>query len=59
MVSRLHQATIFALYQMSVALGILLLPFALIARRVGISLPVHKLVSRLGAAYEEAAEPNA
>lgn len=52
MVSRLYRTTVFALYQCSLLLGILLMPFALVARRVGLTLPVHHLVERLGNAYD-------
>jgi hypothetical protein len=52
MVSPLYRGIVFALYQLSIVLGIALLPLALAARRVGISLPLGRLVSRLGAAYE-------
>ena len=54
MASRLYRATVFALYQCSLLLGILLMPFALVAGRVGLTLPVHRLVTRLGDAYERA-----
>lgn len=40
-----------ALYQLSVVLGIVLLPVAAVTRRVGVPLPVHQLVERLGDAY--------
>lgn len=52
MIERLYATTLFALYQMSVALGILLLPLALLTRRFGFTPPVHRLVGRLGAAYD-------
>lgn len=41
-----------ALYHASVALGILLLPVAMLARHLGISVPVGQFVRRLGDAYE-------
>jgi len=44
--------TLFALYQLTVLVGIALLPVALVARRAGIPLPIHRLIERLGAAYE-------
>jgi hypothetical protein len=52
MESRLSRITLFALYQLTVLVGIALLPFALVARRAGIALPIHRLIERLGAAYE-------
>lgn len=52
MESRLYNATLFALYQLSVLLGIVLLPVALVARRAGVMLPIHRIIDRLGKAYE-------
>ena len=54
MESRLYRTTLLALYQMSLLLGILVMPFALVARQVGVTLPVHRVVTRLGDAYERA-----
>ena len=54
MESRLYPTTLLALYQFSLAVGILLMPFALLARQAGFTLPVHRLVDRLGDAYERA-----
>lgn len=54
MIDRAHRATLFALYQLSIALGILLLPIALAANRVGLRLPLHRLVEGLGSRYEAA-----
>ncbi|WP_170178707.1 hypothetical protein [Halapricum salinum] len=52
MESRLSRIALFALYQLTVLVGIALLPIALVARRAGIPLPIHRLIERLGAAYE-------
>ncbi len=52
--SRLYRATLLGLYQLSLITGIVLLPFALATRRLGLPLPVHRLVTRLGSAYERA-----
>jgi len=54
MESRLYRTTLLALYQFSLLLGILMMPLALVARKVGLTLPVHRLVARLGDAYERA-----
>ncbi|WP_202935113.1 hypothetical protein [Halorussus amylolyticus] len=54
MPTRLHRATLFALYQMSVAISICLLPLALLAKQAGLQLPVHRVVNRLGQAYDAA-----
>ena len=56
METRLRRTSLFALYQMSIVLGIALLPVALLARRVGVELPFGAFIDRLGAAYETAAE---
>lgn len=55
MESRLYRAAVFALYQCSLLAGIFMLPIALIVRKAGLDLPVHRLVVRLGRAYERAA----
>jgi len=52
METRLYRGTLLALYQISLILGIALLPIALAARQVGIALPIHRMVTRLGEAYE-------
>ncbi len=52
MVSRLYRATVFALYQLTLVVGIALLPLALVARRLGVPLPIHRAITRLGEAYE-------
>jgi len=54
MIVPFQRATLFALYQMSIILGILLLPVALLAQRGGVNIPIGDLVDRLGRAYENA-----
>ncbi|PSQ07241.1 hypothetical protein BRC95_04880 [Halobacteriales archaeon QS_5_68_33] len=49
---QLQRATVFVLYQLSLLVGIVLLPMALAMRRIGIVLPVHRVVDRLETAYE-------
>ena len=56
MESRLHRITLFALYQLTVLVGIAMLPVALVARRAGIALPIHRMIERLDAAYESKTE---
>ncbi|WP_410764593.1 hypothetical protein [Haloferax sp. DFSO60] len=51
---RLTRPVLFAAYQLSVATGIALLPIALAARRVGVTLPIRRLVEVTGGAYERA-----
>ncbi len=55
MIDRIKQATLFALYQFSIALGITLLPLAVALDRVGLTLPMHRIVERVGSAYEQTA----
>ncbi|SEO83418.1 hypothetical protein SAMN04487948_105386 [Halogranum amylolyticum] len=52
MIETASRLTLFALYQFTVALGILLFPVAVLARRVGVELPLGRVVARLGTAYE-------
>jgi hypothetical protein len=50
MIDRLRHATLFALYQLSIVLGIVLLPIALVFGRLGLRLPLDRLVRELGEA---------
>ncbi|MFB6081373.1 MAG: hypothetical protein ABEJ67_00995 [Halanaeroarchaeum sp.] len=52
MIDRLTTAAAFTAYQTTVALGITLLPVALLANRLGVRLPVHRLIERTESAYE-------
>jgi hypothetical protein len=52
METRLHSGLLFALYQMSLMLGIALMPVAFVTSRLGFTLPVHRMVDRFSAAYE-------
>ena len=56
MESRLYRATLFVLYQLTVLVGIAFLPVALVARRVGVAVPIHRAIDRLETAYEGATE---
>jgi hypothetical protein len=49
MIQTVSRFTAFALYQLTVLLGIVLLPVALLARRVGLQLSVRPLLDRLEA----------
>lgn len=55
MPSRAYRSSVFVLYQLSLMLGIVLLPVALAAERVGFRLPIGRVVDRLGEAYDRAA----
>jgi len=50
----LERAALFALYQASIAIGILLLPVALLAKQAGVTPPINRVVKRLDRAYENA-----
>jgi hypothetical protein len=54
MISMLQRAALYALYQASIAVGIVLLPVALLLGRLGVTLPIHRVVERLGEAYTNA-----
>lgn len=56
MFDSVRRAAVFALYQASVAAGIFLLPVALFTRRLGLTLPVHRVVSALDDSLEAAAD---
>jgi hypothetical protein len=55
MIHGLRRISLFALYQIVVFLGIVLMPVALAASRLGVSLPVGRLVESVGSAYEDVA----
>jgi hypothetical protein len=50
---RIYRATVLALYQLTVFVGILLLPIAVVTRKAGIPIPLHRAIERLDEAYEE------
>lgn len=52
MESRLVRTTLFALYQLSLLVGIVMMPIALVTRQVGFTPPIHRVIDRLGEAYE-------
>lgn len=54
MIERAYRATVLALYQVSLAVGIAMFPIALVASRAGVTLPVHRAIDRLGEAYDDA-----
>lgn len=43
----LSRALVFGAYQLTIAVGILLLPAAIVTRHFGVSLPVHRLIRGL------------
>jgi hypothetical protein len=52
MAPRLYTAALFALYQLTLLAGILMMPLALLTQRVGLRLPIDAAVATLNDAYE-------
>ena len=52
MISRVYHATLFALYQLCIMIGIVAMPLALTARQAGFTLPVHRVLANVEDAYE-------
>jgi hypothetical protein len=50
---RVYRTTLLVVYQLTLLAGIVLLPFAVAARRVGLRVPVHRAVERVGERYEQ------
>jgi hypothetical protein len=53
MTTRLTRALLFVTYQLTVLLGVLFMPVALVARQFGLSVPFGRLVVRLGEAIDQ------
>ncbi len=45
---------LFGAYQLSLLIGILLLPVAVVAGRLGVTLPIHRVIQTLERAHERA-----
>lgn len=56
MIDRLRRCTLFALYQATLVVGIAMLPLAVALDRVGVTLPMHRLVGTVGGALDAARE---
>ncbi|WP_251330465.1 hypothetical protein [Haloplanus pelagicus] len=54
MLDTLYRAGVFAVYQAILVAGLLLMPLALLAGRLGVSVPLGDLVAVAGRAYEDA-----
>ncbi|MBZ6496426.1 MULTISPECIES: hypothetical protein [Natrinema] len=52
MISRAYHATLFALYQLCIVIGIVAMPLAIAARQAGVTLPVHRILENVEEAYE-------
>ena len=50
---RLYRATLFALYQLTLIAGIVMLPVALVTRRIGVRVPMDSAVRSLKTSYEQ------
>ncbi|MEZ3115084.1 hypothetical protein RYH80_04010 [Halobaculum sp. MBLA0147] len=50
--TRARRATTFALHQLTLLVGILVLPVALLARRAGVVLPIRRLVEWANETYD-------
>lgn len=50
----LYRAGAFAAYQVTLLVGIALMPLALLARRLGVTIPLGDLVSAAASAYDGA-----
>jgi len=57
--STVYRAMAFVMYQLSLLTGIALFPMAVLMRKVGVTLPVHRVVSRAGDVYERAGSHSA
>ena len=54
MFESLYRVGAFAAYQLTLVVGIALMPLALLARRLGVTVPVGDLVATAGRAYDGA-----
>jgi hypothetical protein len=50
---RLHRATLLALYQLSLLVGIILMPVALVTSQFGVRLPIDRAIMGLKEKYEQ------
>jgi hypothetical protein len=54
MKSKLRRTGLLAVYELTVLLGILAMPLAMLARRAGVNLPVRQLIESVDDAYRDA-----
>lgn len=52
MIESLYRAGAFAAYQITLVVGIVLMPLVLFARRLGVTIPFGDLVAATGQAYD-------
>lgn len=55
MIERFTKLALLTAYQSTLALGIALMPVALVARKAGVTLPVHRLIEVTEDAYRSVA----
>lgn len=53
--NRIYRATLLVLYQLTLLVGIAMMPLAMAVRKAGVTLPVHRPIERLGDAYDRIA----
>jgi hypothetical protein len=56
MIETTYRAGLLVAYQFAVFVGIVLMPVALLARQVGVTLPIGRFVQTLDNAYTDAAD---
>ena len=52
MITSVYRATLFALYQLCIVVGILMMPLAIAAQQAGVTLPIHRVLANVEEAYE-------
>ena len=56
METHLQRVGLAVVYQVTLLVGIMLLPLALVARRIGVAVPYHRFLGSLKDAYDRATE---
>ena len=56
METHLQRVGLAVVYQVTLVVGIMLLPVALVARRIGVKLPYHRFLGSLKDAYDRTTE---
>ncbi|MFB6096392.1 MAG: hypothetical protein ABEJ74_03275 [Haloferacaceae archaeon] len=54
MINTPYRVSTYVLYQLTLLVGIVMMPVALLARRLGLRLPIRNLIEATGRAYENA-----
>ncbi len=57
MLESVSRAVVFGAYQLAIVLGIILLPAAIVTKRLGIPLPIHRLIRSLEALHDDLDDP--